>query len=62
MSNYVDGLCYGSYSVSDEAAIAASFLIDEESVVVDAGANKGEYTRTLLNMLGGSRLKKLIMI
>lgn len=45
-----EGLQYGSYGVSDEVALALTFhLADEDGVIIDAGANIGEWTEGVLS-------------
>lgn len=58
----IKGLEYGSYSVADEAALAASFIESEISggMIIDAGANRGDYTRAVVD--SGVKIGKLIMI
>lgn len=47
------GWRFGSYSLHDEADLAASFLRGkQQSIVIDAGANAGLWSRDLLKQLG----------
>jgi len=56
-----DGLQYGSYGMSDEVALALSMAqICPSGAVIDAGANKGDWSRTFL--VGNKNVCKLIMI
>jgi FkbM family methyltransferase len=58
-----EGLQYGSYKLTDEVALAFSFLNSSRGgggVVIDAGANKGEWSRELLK--SKPIIQKLIMI
>jgi FkbM family methyltransferase len=64
VNDWIGGLQYGSYTLKDEAALAASFCdIDphqEGGVVIDAGASRGMYTKELL--LSGKQFRTLLMI
>lgn len=55
-----EGLQYGSYSIEDEVSLALSFIGDSRGAVIDAGANKGDWSRQLLS--SGAIIEKLIAI
>ena len=56
-----EGLQYGSYELTDEVALASSFLNSSRGgVVIDAGANKGEWSAELLK--SKPIIEKLIII
>ena len=56
-----EGLQYGSYELTDEVALASSFLNSSRGgVAIDAGANKGEWSAELLK--SKPIIQKLIMI
>jgi FkbM family methyltransferase len=56
-----EGLQYGSYKLTDEVALAFSFLNSSRGgVIIDAGANKGEWSSELLK--SKPIIQKLIMI
>ena len=48
-TNRLNGRQYDSYSLEDEAALALSFLGPSSNIIIDAGANTGSWTLTLLN-------------
>jgi FkbM family methyltransferase len=54
----MNGLIFDSYSIEEEAALALSFL--SGGVMVDGGANQGEYSQGLLDF-GKDRIKKLLL-
>ncbi len=54
----MNGLIFDSYSIEEETALALSFL--SSGVMVDGGANQGEYSRALLDA-GKDRIKKLLL-
>jgi len=61
ISNRFDGFQYSSYSLSDEAALALSFIDNSrKGWIVDGGANKGNYTNALLN--AKTSIYKILMI
>ncbi len=60
-----EGFQYGSYNLQDEVELALGFIRDLQRIcVIDAGANKGDWSRRLLQGLKGkvSNLEKLIII
>lgn len=61
--NLAEGLQYGSYTLADEADLASSFIERNKNlypcVVIDAGANCGDWTKALLSK---TKVDKLIMI
>jgi FkbM family methyltransferase len=61
VSDRFDGFQYGSYGLKDEVALALSFIAKERGgVVIDGGANKGEWSKALLEC--ETKLSQLIMI
>lgn len=63
ISEWSNGFIYGSYSLDDEAVLAASFVSNPSragGVIVDAGANVGSYTQALIK--SGIPFKKIVMI
>lgn len=54
----MDGLIFDSYSIEEEAALALSFL--SAGVMVDGGANQGDYSQALLDA-GKDRIKRLLL-
>ena len=60
-TNRLNGRQYDSYSLEDEAALALSFLGPSSNIIIDAGANTGSWTLTLLNK-NISQIDRLIMI
>jgi FkbM family methyltransferase len=59
-SGTANGFTYGSYDLESEVELAKSFLIDD-AVVIDGGANVGEWSQMLLAKCQGN-ISKLIMI
>lgn len=63
LSAFTNGFVYNSYSLKDEVELALTFLStnpSSSSVIIDAGANKGSYTLSLLS--SGLKISKIIMI
>jgi len=63
VNDWIGGFQYGSYTLKDEAALAASFCdLDphQQGGVVDAGANRGMYTKEVLH--SGAPVSTLLMI
>lgn len=60
--NRVEGLQFGTYSLTDEAELAVSFLNNRSrgGVIIDAGANKGLYAIEILK--SGANIKNLVLI
>lgn len=56
----IDGYQYGSYSLEDEVALALSIVETSGGCVIDAGANKGDWSRHFMN--AQPPFSKLIMI
>lgn len=60
-ANRSEGLQYGSYGLADEVALALSFANNSPAgSVIDAGANKGDWSRLFLE--GQPNIEKLIII
>jgi len=61
-ANRSEGLQYGSYSLTDEVALALSFSSTSRrgGAVIDAGANKGDWSRLFLECQPG--IEKLIIV
>lgn len=61
VANRLEGLQYGSYTLSDEVALALSFANSSRGgVVIDAGANQGDWSRLFLK--GQPNIEKLIIV
>ncbi len=57
------GLSFGSYSLRDEAHLGASLLAGKSAlVVVDGGANAGQWSLDFLSLIGTGQLSHLLMI
>ena len=61
---YFDGFKFGSYSLEDEVDLALSFIQSRQvkslGVVIDAGANTGNWSSTLLR--SSPQLSKLVLV
>jgi FkbM family methyltransferase len=63
VSEWCNGYIFGSYSLADEAALALSFANNNKQfggLIIDAGANNGSYTQSLIGSGLGS--ERVIMI
>lgn len=50
-ANRIDGLQYGSYTITDEVALARSFVKlsgPGRGVIIDAGANRGRWSKLFI--------------
>lgn len=56
-----NGFAYGVYGLADEADLAISLLPRQGGVVIDGGANSGEWSRSLLER-GSDRVSVLVMV
>ena len=53
---YLQGKGYGSHTVENEVKLALSLLGHRPTVVFDIGANKGNWTKCLLDLYPGTRV------
>lgn len=56
------GLIYGSYDLTDEVAVAIEMLPTKGGIVIDGGANAGNWSSTLLEQAVDLRLNKVVMV
>jgi FkbM family methyltransferase len=59
LSDRINGQQFGAYSFEDEVALALSFA--QGGVVIDGGANQGDYATALLAQ-GGNPVRQLVMV
>lgn len=56
------GLVHGSYDLNDEVALAISMLPIEGGIIIDGGANAGNWSLSLLKQATHQKIEKVVMV
>lgn len=56
------GFVHGSYHLADEVALAIAMLPAEGGILIDGGANAGNWSSALLNSSRDKKLRKMVMV